>query len=67
MANTEFLLQHLPRHTKGACQKKYRDVFKQRQKQHLSVDADDKSKPLASPGSGSQGDAEEDVHFEQDE
>ncbi|ROV90385.1 hypothetical protein VPNG_10014 [Cytospora leucostoma] len=51
----------LPRHTKTACQHKYRTVIKQREEQEISVCIRGQEERVSSPGSGSQGDAEEDA------
>ncbi|ROV90431.1 hypothetical protein VSDG_08456 [Cytospora chrysosperma] len=51
----------LPRHTRCACQKKYRDVSKQREKREMSVLVQDETQLVSSPSSGFQGDAEDDV------
>ncbi|ROV96520.1 hypothetical protein VMCG_07797 [Cytospora schulzeri] len=56
----------LPRHTRGACQNKYREVSKQREKREISVVAQDKTEVVSSPSSGFQGDAEDDGVDEND-
>ncbi|KUI58089.1 hypothetical protein VP1G_05347 [Cytospora mali] len=51
----------LPRHTRCACQKKYRDTLKRKESLEASVVAHEKEERVSSPSSGSQGDAEEEV------
>ncbi|KUI66966.1 hypothetical protein VM1G_02215 [Cytospora mali] len=51
----------LPRHTRCACQKKYRDTLKRIERLEASVVAHDEEELVSSPSSGCQGDAEEDV------
>lgn len=63
---TRILLQVLPRHTRCACQKKYRDVSKQKEKREISVLAQEENQIISSPSSGFQGDAEDDVVDEQE-
>lgn len=57
----------LPRHTRCACQKKYRDVSKQREKREMSVAVQDENLVVSSPSSGFQGDAEDDVMVDEEE
>lgn len=56
----------LNRHTRAACQKKYRDVNKQRESRAASVVVHEMDHVVSSPSSGFQGDAEDDVVDEQE-
>lgn len=56
----------MPRHTRCACQKKYRDVSKQKEKREISLLVRDETQVVSSPSSGFQGDAEDDAVDEHD-